>query len=111
MAGIGLDSAIPSILRIQFEGDPKRHDLSGGRASPPVREESLTAVSIGVLHHTPAPRRGFESSYTASRAALDRDVRLRQGRVLRFPVSPSLEAGLSGATTRLPVIFAPLAYT
>lgn len=59
---IGLDlSNSVDIAHFNFEGDPNVMICQADVLHPPLREESLDgAFSIGVLHHTPAPRRGFE---------------------------------------------------
>src|SRR2546422_4043411 len=59
---IALDlSDAVEVARASFRGDPDVLICQADVLNPPLREKSLDgAFSIGVLHHTPDPRRGFE---------------------------------------------------
>ena len=59
---IALDlSDAVEVARANFRGDPDVLICQADVLSPPIKAESLDgAFSIGVLHHTPDPRRGFE---------------------------------------------------
>jgi SAM-dependent methyltransferase/uncharacterized protein YbaR (Trm112 family) len=59
---IALDlSDAVEVARANFRGDPDVLICQADVLNPPLKEESLDgAFSIGVLHHTPDPRRGVE---------------------------------------------------
>jgi SAM-dependent methyltransferase len=59
---IALDlSDAVEVARANFRGDPDVLICQADVLEPPLKEESLDgAFSIGVLHHTPDPRRRFE---------------------------------------------------
>jgi SAM-dependent methyltransferase len=62
---IGLDYSLAvEAARANFAGDPDVCIVQADALNPPIRPEAVDGVfSIGVLHHTPDPRKGVEGAF------------------------------------------------